>query len=321
MIRWGIAGPGGIAGRFVDAMSLVETGTVNAVASRSIERADAFADAAGIPGRHGDYESLAGDPDVDIVYVATPNSRHEADASMYLSAGKHVLCEKPMALDAAQATRMADLAREQGLFLMEAIWSRFLPSYRRMVDLVESGLIGDVLLVEADFGLRMPFDPAHRLFDRSLGGGGLLDLGIYPVQLCHLLLGEPAAVAAAGSLVSTGVDGNVAAVLTHADGALGVAEASLTVSTSCTARISGTDGWIDLPPFMHCPESLTITHSGGRETIETPWEGDGLRFEIEHVHRCLGSGALESPDVRLSDTIAIARTLDAVREQVGVIYG
>jgi predicted dehydrogenase len=320
MVRWGIAGPGGIAARFVEAMTLVDDGVVSAVASRSLERATAFADANGIRGRYGDYESLATDPGIDIVYVATPNSRHRDDTSMYLAAGKHVLCEKPIALDAEQASDMAELARERKVFLMEAIWSRFLPSYRRMLDLIDDGRIGQVLQVEADFGFRQPFDPVHRLFDRALGGGGLLDLGIYPVQLCHLLLGEPERVAAEGALLPSGVDGNVAAVLAHPEGALGVIKASLVVSLTCTARISGTQGWIDLPAFMHCPESLTLVGSGRRETIGTPWEGDGLRFEIEHVHRCLASGATESPVLELDESIAIARTLDAIRAQVGVTY-
>jgi predicted dehydrogenase len=320
MVRWGVAGPGGIASRFADAMDLVDGGIITAVASRSMERALAFADAHDIAGRHGDYEALASDPDVDIVYVATPNSRHEADTSLYLSAGKHVLCEKPIALNASQATRMTELAREQGLFLMEAIWSRFVPSYRRLVEVVEEGRIGEVLFIEADFGMRIPFDPSHRLFDRSLGGGSLLDLGIYPVQLCQLLLGEPERMTAEGQLLPTGVDGNVAAVLAHTGGGLGVAKASLVVSLSCTARISGTDGWIDLPAFMHCPESLTVVRQGRRETIETPWQGDGLRFEIDHVHRCLEAGALESPTMTHGESIAIARTLDSIRARLGVTY-
>ena len=179
----GIAGPGSIATGFADSMSLVEGGTIAAVASRSMDRADAFGDKWTIPARYGDYADLAADPDVDIVYVATPQSRHHSDVLLFLEGGKHVLCEKPFALNAQQAQRMVAEARPRGLFLMDAIWSRFLPTYRILVDLIGEGRIGEPLLVEADFGYRMPVDPEHRLFRPELGGGGLLDLGIYPLRI------------------------------------------------------------------------------------------------------------------------------------------
>jgi predicted dehydrogenase len=185
MIRWGVLGPGAIATGFAEAMSMVDDGTIIAVASRAEERAQAFGQRFSIPHRYGDYGALGEDPDVDVVYVATPNARHEADVLALLGAGKHVLCEKPFALNAPQARRMAEAARARGLFLMEAIWSRFLPAYRILTDLLRDGRIGAPLLVEADFGFRAPLQPAHRLFNAELGGGALLDLGILSAPTLH----------------------------------------------------------------------------------------------------------------------------------------
>lgn len=319
-VRWGIAGPGGIAGRFADDLALRGDSELVAVGSRSAERAAAFGDRFGIPRRHGSYEALAEDPEVDIVYVATPHARHEADTLLFLEAGKHVLCEKPFALSAAQGRRMVDTAQRRGLFLMEAMWSRFLPPYRALVDVVGEGRIGDVLMVEADLGWRREVDPAHRLFDRALGGGALLDLGVYPVHLAQLLLGRPDGVAAAGHVGETGVDEAVAAVLHHDSGSIAVVKAALRIGMTCTARITGTEGSIDLPAFMHYPGHLDISTPQGPERISTPWEGNGLRFQVEEVHRCLADGRAESSTMPLADTLAIASTLDEIRSQLGVVY-
>ncbi len=320
MIRWGVIGPGAIATGFAEAMQLVDGGAITAVASRAAERAEAFGDRFAIPTRYGDYDSLAADPDVDVVYVATPHSRHEADTLSFLRAGKHVLCEKPLALNARQAVHMAEEARSRDLFLMEAIWSRFLPAYRSLVDLIGEGRIGEPLLVEADFGFRRPVAPDHRHFARELGGGALLDLGIYPVQLCALVLGPIERVVADAVVGQTGVDEVVAAVLHHPEGRLGVTKAALRVSMTCTARIAGTDGVIDLPAMMHCPNSLTVTGPAGVEHIDASYEGNGLRFEIDEVHRCLSDGRTESGVITLDASVALAMALDAIRAQIGVVY-
>ena len=320
VVRWGVVGPGAIATGFADAMQQTDGGTIVAVASRSTERAAAFGDRFAIPTRYGDYEALAAAPDVDVVYVATPHSRHEPDTLTMLEAGKHVLCEKPFALTARQGVRMVAEARTRGLFLMEAIWSRYLPAYRSLVEVIGEGRIGEPLLVEADFGFRRPPEPAHRLFDLALGGGALLDLGIYPIQLCSLVLGSPEHVVADGVVGVTGVDEVNAAVLRYAGDRLGVIKSAIRVGMSCTARISGTDGWIDLPAFMHCPSSLTVTAGAGSERIDASYEGNGLRFEIEEVHRCLSGGLTESPIMPLDETLDIATTLDAIRAQLGVVY-
>jgi predicted dehydrogenase len=319
-IRWGVAGPGGIAQRFGEAMTMVEGGSIVAVASRTQAGADVFGDRFGVARRHVGNEALAADPEVDAVYVATPNHRHAADTLLFLEAGKHVLCEKPFALNAAQATAMAKAARAGGLFLMEAIWSRFLPAYRTLGSVLGEGTIGEVRFVEGSFGFAMPVDPSHRLFDPALGGGGLLDLGVYPLQLCSLVLGAPDRLVAEGHVGETGVDEQVVVVLHHPGGALGVVEAAVRTNLTNTARIVGERGWIELPAFMHCPDHLTVTTLGGEERIDAAWEGDGLRFQVDEVHRCLDAGLTESPVVPLDETIRLARTMDEVRNRLGVRF-
>jgi predicted dehydrogenase len=323
VIRWGVAGPGKIAARFAEAMEWVDDGEIVAVASRSQERADAYGERFGVARRYGGddgYGTLAGDPDVDVVYVATPHARHEADTLLFTGAGKHVLCEKPFALNGHQARRMADAARAAGVFLMEALWSRFLPAYRVLGEVLAEGRIGEPLVVEADFGFRMPVTPEHRLFDRQLGGGALLDLGIYPVQLCSLVLGTPDRVVADGVVGTTGVDEQVAAVLHHPGGGLGVVKAALRVGLSCTARVSGSTGWVELPARMHSPDWIAVGGPEGVDRIDATFEGHGLRFQIAEVHRCLAAGTTESSVMPLDESVAMAGTLDAIRAQIGVVY-
>jgi predicted dehydrogenase len=320
VIRWGVIGPGSIATGFAEAMQWVEGGTITAVASRSAERAEAFAERFGVPTAYGDDDALAADSDVDVVYVATPHSRHEMDTLNFLRAGKHVLCEKPFALNARQAARMAGEARRRELFLMEAIWSRFLPAYRSLVEVIGEGRIGVPQLVEGDFGFRRAVDTEHRHFAAELGGGALLDLGIYPIQLCALVLGPVERVVADGVVGETGVDEVVTALLHHPGDRLGVVKAALRVALPCTARIAGTEGIIDLPAMMHCPNSLTVSSAAGIEHIDASYEGNGLRFEIDEVHRCLAQGRTESTVIPLDESIALATTLDAIRADLGVVY-
>ena len=319
-MRWGVAGPGGIAVRFAEAMQLVEGSEIVAVASRSQERADAYGDRFGVPRRYADYGALASDDGVDAVYVATPHSRHEPDTLTYLRAGKHVLCEKPLALNADQVERMIAAAREQGVFLMEALWSRFLPAYRILADLLASGRIGQPLLVEADFGFRIPVAQDHRLFDPAQGGGALLDLGIYPLNLCQFVLGNPERITADAALGSTGVDEHVIAVLGYPDGAAAVAKAAVRMPMACTGRIAGTDGWIELPAFMHCPDHLTVNSGGSIERIEAAWEGDGLQFQVIDMQQRIEAGLTESPLMPLTDSLGLAKTMDAIRRQIGLVY-
>jgi predicted dehydrogenase len=203
---------------------------------------------------------------------------------------------------------------------MEAIWSRFLPAYVVLRELLADGVIGDVRHVDADFAIRFPYGPLHRLFDPALGGGALLDLGIYPLQLASLVLGAPDEVQAVGQLGETGVDEHVAAVLSHPSGALASVRTATNTTLACTARITGSDGWIDLPAFMHCPDSLTVTTIEGPQVREAPIVGEGLRYQVAEVHRCVRAGEVESPAIPHAETLQLARTMDRIRGQLGVRY-
>ncbi len=275
----------------------------------------------GIAHAYGSYEALAQDTEIDVVYVATPHSRHAADCIAYLEAGKHVLCEKPFTLNAPQARHVFEVARRTGLFIMEALWSRFLPPYDLLRQLLGEGRIGQPLLVEADLGSRVEIDPGHRLFDLAEGGGSLLDLGIYPVQLSTLVFGAPDRVTAEGNVGTTGVDEDVVAVLHHPEGGLSLVKSSIRTSLRGTARIAGTDGIIEIPAFMHCPRQLRIGNdSAGWEIFDTDWEGDGLRFEIAEVNWCVSAGLTESPRMPHGETLLLQEILDEIRRQLGVVY-
>lgn len=307
-IRWGIVGPGGIAERFVAAMADCDGGEVVAVASRATERAEAFAARHEIARAHGSVDDLIAD-DVDAVYVAVPHTAHHAVAVEALRAGRHVLCEKPMTESAALTGQVVAAARESGRFLMEAIWSRCLPAYRRLVEVLAEGRIGTPRLVDAELGFAFTFDAAGRLFDPALGGGALLDLGIYPLQLATLVLGPPQQVRATGRHGPTGVDELAAVLTTHAEG-VGVLRTSARSFLVGSARIVGDDGEIELTGLVNDPRSLTVVAAGEREVIDCDYEGDGLRFEIDEVHRCLAEGLAESPLVPWADSLVIAGALD-----------
>jgi predicted dehydrogenase len=319
-IRWAVAGTGGIAARFLGAMSMVDDGVVVAVGSRDHGRAESFAREHAIERAWGSYEDLACDEGVDVVYVAVPHAQHAALTIQFLAAGRHVLCEKPFALDAGLAEEMVRTARAHGRFLMEAMWSRFLPARRVVLDLVEEGGFGRPLLVEAEFGFRMPVLPEHRLFDRALGGGALLDLGIYPLELISALLGAAEDVSVVGHIGETGVDELVAFTTRHEDGAIGVGKASIRVDLAGRARISCERGWIELPARMHDPASVRTGGRAGSASFDCSYDGDGLRFEIVGVHECLRDGALESPVMPLAESVRLARSLDRMRGQLGLTY-
>jgi predicted dehydrogenase len=319
--RWGIAGTGRIAHDFTLALRDVPEATVAAVASRTQPRADEFGDTHEIRGRHASYQALAEDPGVDIVYVATPHSRHESDALLFLEAGKHVLCEKPFALNERQARRMADTARRRRVFLMEALWSRFLPAYGTIRSLIEGGRIGEPRFVDGEFGFRVPMvDPEHRLFNPALGGGSLLDLGVYPLHLATMVLGLPASVTAKATLGSTGVDETVVATLGYDGGALAVITSSLALHLRGGARIIGTEGSITIAPPMHRPDRLTVVSGMDSENVDCPLDGAGLAAQAREVHRCLEAGVIESSILPLDETCGVMAVLDAIRTQIGVAY-
>ncbi|MGW0120679.1 Gfo/Idh/MocA family protein [Streptomyces sp. NPDC003327] len=320
-VRWGILATGGIAERFATDLRTLDGAEVVAVASRTEASAKAFADRHGIARAYGEWAGLFADEDVDVVYVATPHHAHREAAGLALEAGKAVLCEKAFTLNAPEAAELVGLARDRGLFLMEAMWMYCNPLVRRLVELVRDGAVGEVRTIQADFGLAGPFAADHRLRDPAVGGGALLDLGVYPVSFAHLLLGEPSVVQAHARISPEGVDLNTGMLLGWESGASALLSCSLEADTPLTASVTGTEGRIDVPRGFFFPERFTLVREG-REPVEYVNEDDphSMRHEAAEVMRCLRAGETESPLVPLDGTLAVMRTLDAVRDRVGVRY-
>ncbi|MFE1960891.1 Gfo/Idh/MocA family protein [Streptomyces sp. NPDC059479] len=324
-VRWGVLATGGIAARFTAEVQELPDAEVVAVASRSDASAKEFAARFGIPRAYGEWAALVADPEVDVVYVATPHSAHRTAAGLALAAGKPVLCEKPFTLNVREAAELVSLARERGLFLMEAMWTYCNPVIRRLVELVRDGAIGEIQTVQADFGFPGPADPGHRLRDPALGGGALLDLGVYPVSFAQLLLGEPDRVQADALLSPEGVDLNTGILLGWDSGATALLSCSLTGGTPVTATVTGTKGRIELPSgFFHAERFVLHRNDAepGTEPEEFTADGGlyGLQYEAAEVMRCLRAGETESPLVPLDGTLAVMRTLDAVRDRIGVRF-
>ncbi|MFB7277727.1 Gfo/Idh/MocA family protein [Streptomyces hydrogenans] len=319
--RWGILATGGIAERFATDLAELDGAEVVAVASRTEASARAFADRFGIARAYGDWDGLFADPDVDVVYVATPHHAHREAAGRALEAGKPVLCEKAFTLNAREAEELVGLARDRGLFLMEAMWMYCNPLVRTLAELVRDGAIGEVRTVQADFGLAGPFDAGHRLRDPAVGGGALLDLGVYPVAFAQLLLGEPDSVQAHARISPEGVDLNTGMLLGWDSGASALLSCSLEADTPLTASVTGTKGRIDVPRGFFFPERFTLVREGAEpEEFTNTDDPHSMRHEAAEVMRCLRAGAAESPVVPLDGTLAVMRTLDAVRDRIGVRY-
>jgi predicted dehydrogenase len=320
-IRWGVLGTGGIATTFAADLQLVAGAELAAVGSRSIGSATAFAARHGFARAHGSWAELAADDAVDVVYVATPHAAHHAAATVCLAGGKAVLCEKPMTLDLASSAELVQEARTRGLFLMEAMWMRCNPAIRAIAALVGDGAIGDVTTVHADLGLPGPFPAAHRLRSPELGGGALLDLGVYPLNVAHLILGAPATVRSWAHLTPEGVDETTGMLLGYSSGALAALTCSINGASRNAASITGTRGRIDLPPLFFVPRSFELHRYGHEpEVQEFPFDGNGYQYEAAEVQRCLRAGLLESPLMPQTTTLEIMNLMDTVRDEIGVTY-
>jgi predicted dehydrogenase len=320
-IRWGILGTGNIAGSFAQGLKDLPGIELGAVGSRAEKTARAFGERFDIPRHHANYEALVNDPNIDIIYISTPHPMHVDNAILCLSAGKHVLCEKPFAINAHEARRAIELARRQQLFLMEGMWTRFLPHIVRIRELVAEGAIGSPRALQANFGFRTNYDPNHRLFAPSLGGGALLDVGVYSIALAHMFFGPPSDVSGFANLAPTGVDEEAALVLRHVGGELSTLLTAIRLNTPHQATLIGVDGWIDLHPNWWSPSNFTV-HRNGKEPeffdIDTPLHG--FSYEALAVSDHLRAGALESPVMPLKDTLAIAETMDQARQLWGITY-
>lgn len=318
-IRWGIVGPGRIAEKVVEDFAVVPGARVTAVGSRSLERAQSFADRHGVERAYGSYAELLADDEIDVLYVATPHAQHAAFARNAVRAGKALLMEKAFTATAAGAASVIELARSEGVFVMEAMWTRFQPAVVRLRELIAEGAIGEVRSVQADLGVQRAFDSDDRLFALELGGGALLDLGVYVVSFAHMVMGAPDSVAAVGSLFPSGADAEAALLLGYADGRSAALTTSLRNALPGQARVVGSEGWIEVPPRFHHPHAIVV-HRLDREpeTISRPPLGAGYAHELIEVNDCLRAGWTESAVMPLSDTLAVQQVLQEAADQLGV---
>jgi len=346
-IRWGILGTGAIAALFAEGLEALPDAPLVAIGSRTREGAESFAREYGVKRAYGSYEELVRDPEVDVVYIATPNSAHAGNAILAIEHGKAVLCEKPFTMDAAEARRVIEAARRHKVFCMEGMWMRFVPAVRELAGLVRGGAIGDVRMLNAGLGFPFVYDPKHRVFDPAMGGGAMLDLGVYPLSLAFHLLGRPKSFVTQAVLGETGVDEQASVLFTFDEGRQASITTSIRKRTTNDAAIFGTDGMIHLHEPIYCPQSLSVhptTRQGGsgrgkRErlgrvkhhpvartlatlvkkararTILRHTIGNGYAHEIIEVMRCLREGAKESPIMPLDESLAIMETMDALRAE------
>jgi predicted dehydrogenase len=320
-IRWGILGTGWIANEFAQGLAQLSDAELVAVGSRTIESAQCFGAQHRVPHRHGSYQALANDADVDVIYVATPNPLHREHSLLCLESGKPVLCEKPFALNAREAEDVIQFAREKELFLMEAMWTRFFPLMSKLRSLLAAGVIGDVQMLVADLCLQFDFDPSDRRYAPSLGGGALLDLGVYPVSFASMIMGPPSSIASHAHLGETGVDEQAVIVLTYDGGQVSTLYTSLWVDSPVEALLMGARGQIRLHPWWIRPDKLTFSSTGQETTtIEMPFEGNGYQFEAAEVMDCLRADKLESDLMPLDETLSIMHTLDSIRAQWGLKF-
>ncbi len=318
-VRWGIVGPGRIASKVVADFPHVPGAEVVAVASRSRERARAFAGEHGIGRAHGSYRAIVDDDAVDVLYIATPHPQHRAVALAALRAGKAVLVEKAFTVTPAATREIVDVARETGGFAMEAMWTRFQPAITRMRELIADGAIGEVRSVQADLGAQHSTDPADRFYNPTIGGGALFDVGVYPISFAQMVLGTPETVVAHGALATTGVDVEEAVLLGWSDGRSASLLASLRCATPGVARVVGTEGWIDVPPRFHHPHAITLCRNGSEpETIVAPPAGAGYSHELREVADAVAAGRGESLVMPLDDTVVVQEVMARVAAQLGM---
>lgn len=320
-LRWGILGTGGIARLFTADLN-VAGHTVTAVGSRTQESADAFAAEHGIPVAHGSYEALVADPDVDVIYVSTPHPFHVDGAELAIRHGKHVLVEKPFTLNAAEAERVTRLAEQNGLVVLEAMWTRWLPHMVRIREILASGALGEVRTLIADHTQKLPADPGHRIQDPALGGGALLDLGIYPVSFAWDVFGAPTSVHAISSPTATGVDRQTAIILGYAGGEQALLHTQLDSRGPNVATILGTEARIDIDAIWYTPTSFRLIDATGAviEEYASDVAGRGMQYQAEALERIVASGALAGDILPPSETVGIMGTLDEIRRQIGLVY-
>ena len=334
-VRWGILGTGYIANLFAEGLSVAEDAELVAVGSRHQRTADVFGDRWGVPHRHASYEALVHDPDVDVIYIGTPHPYHYEHTLLCLQAGKHVLIEKPFAMNVRQASAMIDLARSRGLFLMEAMWTRFLPAMVQVREWIAAGEIGDVQLVRANLSFMAEHNLASRLFAPELGGGSLLDVGIYPVSFAHMILGTPQSVHSTAALGQTGTDDRSAYMFGYAGGKTALLSSAVQLGVPVEADIIGTQGYIKIHEPWINPRVVTLARPAApgvqsrlifegnvydTRTVHLPTTGNGYNYEAIAVGECIRAGQHESSVMPLDESLAIMHVLDTLRAQWGLAY-
>ena len=319
--NWGIIGLGRIAHKFASDLAKTPGAKLTAVASRDMDRSAEFAKQYGASHYYGTYEEIIQCPDLDAVYIATPNNLHRDNTLFCLAHQIPVLCEKPFSINIHEARQMVQEARMQQTFFMEAFWTRFLPTTQKMLQLIEDGQIGEILGVKADFGFKPPYEPEGRLFNPDLGGGALLDIGVYPLFLATLVLGMPTEVTAKAYIGSTGVDEDTAIILRHQSGALSHLHTTIRMGTKSEAFIYGETGTIHFHSRFHEMTSMSLLREGKRpEFFQFNQEVHGYTFEAQEVMRCVSAGLTESPGIELDYTLARMELLDEIRRQIGLSY-
>lgn len=321
-LRWGVISPGHIADQFTATAHRATASRIVSVASRSSERAEEFAAKHSIERAFDSVEEMLTAGGLDAVYIASPHAQHHALARPVLEAGLPVLVEKAFTLNTAQARDLLELAQSQGVFAMEAMWARFLPQYDLLRQVIATGLLGEIVEVAADHGQSFPLDPGHRMYDPALGGGALLDLGVYPVSFAQMILGDLTELAVQGDLAETGVDAYVSLLARGAEGGRARLSATLHARTPTEAVVSGTAGSARLSGPFFAPGTLTVTLLDGRSaTFTHPGDrGDGMAFEIAEAARRITAKELESPLMSWADTLEVMSTMDAIRAELGVVY-
>ena len=319
--KWGIIGTGGIARAFATDIALLGDHVVAAVGSRSLEKAENFIKS--IPGAkaYGSYDALLNDSHIDAIYVATPHPSHKENVIAALKAKKPVLCEKPFAVNAAEAKEMVATAKANDVALMEAMWARFLPHYAKIREIVASGVLGQITTIHADHGQRLADQNIPRLVEPSLAGGALLDLGIYPISFAHMVLGIPHSITSTAVFTDKGVDAQTSMILDYAGGSQAILNTTMIVQTPCTAVIAGLKGYLEVDRTFYNPTSMRVTLFDGTVTeYPSDYKGHGLREQAVEFARVVKSGAKESPILTWDDTIAIMEIMDTVRSQIGLKY-
>ena len=322
-IRWGILGPGTIAHKFATGLKAIPDAEIIAVGSRDLQRADAFADTFNVLYRHGSYGELANNPEVDVVYVATPHPFHKECAMLCLKAGKAVLCEKPFTVDAKQAEALIASARTSKQFLMEAMWTRFIPVMVKVRDWLVDGAIGEPRMLTADFGNRVVLsieNMGSRLFVPELAGGALLDIGVYTVSLASMVFGTPTKITSLAHIGETGVDERAAILLGYDAGQIANLSCAITTQTSHEARIFGTKGAIHIPNFSRATSATLEVIGKEPLQIEIPLTENGYEYQAIEVINCLREGKLESEVMPLDESLSIVKTMDVARAQWGLAY-